>query len=436
MANTYVEPTAGSSLNTGRININDSLRAVLTNFKSAGLPGSAQITVDGVASGEQDGMLYRSAVTNALYISDSVYGVGSVLGGKFTRRGIGNRIESSFSLLTGSPTLRNSYEIGELVGVLDTGKLYLKSSNTGADTDFKDVGTTQGYTVDPVSGVASFTGQNTTVLRLFATNNVAIGTVTPVQTLDVRGNVAISGNAFLGSILFHNNDVTTYSGYPASTTGTYVINTAGSERFRVDSTGNIGIGTNAPRAKLEVQGNANIATSVYTSTATAATINVNNPTAQFSLTLTNNQINTIGFNGVAEVGVNYSGYISGTTQFRNFVVYNGKNSPIGTFTGSTGSLTVAGDISAFSDERLKSNIRTIDNALDKVTQLRGVYFDKDGKASVGVIAQEVEKVLPEVVTTAQYKSISYGNMVGILIEAIKELRQEVAILKDCIHKGA
>lgn len=430
MANTYVEPTAGSSLNTGRININDSLRAVLTNFKSTGLPGSAQITIDGVASGEQDGMLYRSAVTNALYISDSVYGVNSVLGGKFTRRGIGNRIESSFSLLTGSATLRNSYEIGELVGVLDTGKLYLKNANTGADTDFKDVGTTQGYTVDPVSGVASFTGQNTTVLRLFATNNVAIGTVTPVQTLDVRGNVAISGNAFLGSILFHNNDVTTYSGYPAGTTSTYVINTAGSERFRVDSAGNIGIGTNAPRAKLEVQGNANISTSVYTATSTAATINVNNPTAQFSLTLTNNQINTIGFNGVAEVGVNYSGYLGGTTQFRNFVVYNGKNSPIGTFTGSTGSLTVAGDVAAYSDATLKSDVHTIENALSKVLQLRGVTFIKDDKRSIGVIAQEIEKVIPEVVSTAEYKSVAYGNLVGLLIEAIKELKIEIDQLKE------
>ena len=259
---------------------------------------------------------------------------------------------------------------------------------------------------------------------------MAIGTVTPVQTLDVRGNVAISGNAFLGSILFHNNDVTTYSGYPAGTTSTYVINTAGSERFRVDPAGNVGIGTNAPRAKLEVQGNANISTSVYTATSTATTINVNNPTAQLSLTLTNNQINTIGFNGVAEVAVNYSGYISGTTQFRNFVVYNGKNSPIGTFTGSTGSLTVAGDVSASSDERLKSNISTIDNALAKVLQLRGVTFTKDDKRSIGVIAQEIEKVIPEVVSTAEYKSVAYGNLVGLLIEAIKELKIEIDQLKE------
>ena len=102
-----------------------------------------------------------------------------------------------------------------------------------------------------------------------------------------------------------------------------------------------------------------------------------------------------------------------------------------TFARTTGDFTASGNITAYSDERLKSNIRTIDNALDKVSELRGVYFDKDDKASTGVIAQEIEKVLPEVVNNdGEYKSVAYGNIVGILIEAIKELKAEIETLKS------
>ena len=82
-------------------------------------------------------------------------------------------------------------------------------------------------------------------------------------------------------------------------------------------------------------------------------------------------------------------------------------------------------VTAFSDERLKSDIKTIDNALDKVMNMRGVSFTKQAEKGIGVIAQEVEKILPEVVTDGEYKSVAYGNMVGVLIEAIKELKTEL-----------
>jgi hypothetical protein len=100
-----------------------------------------------------------------------------------------------------------------------------------------------------------------------------------------------------------------------------------------------------------------------------------------------------------------------------------------------GQILATNDITAFSDERLKENIKTIPNALEKVTQLRGVqYTRKDTKQqSVGVIAQEIEKVLPEVVVTNNdeegTKSVAYGNVVGLLIEAIKDLQKEVEELK-------
>jgi hypothetical protein len=99
-----------------------------------------------------------------------------------------------------------------------------------------------------------------------------------------------------------------------------------------------------------------------------------------------------------------------------------------TYDGST--FTVSGTVSATevtatSDERLKSNIQTIDNALDKVMSMRGVTYTMQAEKGTGVIAQEVEKILPEVVVDNEYKSVAYGNMVGVLIEAIKDLKKEI-----------
>ena len=119
---------------------------------------------------------------------------------------------------------------------------------------------------------------------------------------------------------------------------------------------------------------------------------------------------------------------SGSTQA---LAFSGANATFsGTIVGSS-SITASGDITAFSDARLKTGIRNIDNALNMVGDMRGVYFIKDGEAGIGVIAQEVEKVLPEVVkNNEEYKSVAYGNMVGVLIEAIKELKKEVETLKE------
>ena len=101
-----------------------------------------------------------------------------------------------------------------------------------------------------------------------------------------------------------------------------------------------------------------------------------------------------------------------------------------------GTIRATGDVIAYSDKRVKENIKTIDNALEKVVNLRGVEFNKIGenKKSIGVIAQEVEKVLPEVISTDKkdMKSVAYGNITGVLIEAIKELKREIEELKKQI----
>ena len=87
-----------------------------------------------------------------------------------------------------------------------------------------------------------------------------------------------------------------------------------------------------------------------------------------------------------------------------------------------------GNVTAFSDERLKDNIETLDGS--KVYEMRGVSFTKDGEASSGVIAQEIQKVAPELVNdSGEYLSVAYGNLVGYLIEGMKQLKQEVVELK-------
>lgn len=94
-------------------------------------------------------------------------------------------------------------------------------------------------------------------------------------------------------------------------------------------------------------------------------------------------------------------------------------------------IDVTGDINSTSDIKLKTNIHQIDNPLDKVLQIRGVNFDwKDtNKSSIGVIAQEIENIIPEVVSGDETKMVNYNGLVGVLIEAIKELKSEIDELK-------
>ena len=97
----------------------------------------------------------------------------------------------------------------------------------------------------------------------------------------------------------------------------------------------------------------------------------------------------------------------------------------------TGVVTAPNFVSS-SDARLKSDVETIANALALICALRGVRFTMDGSRQIGVIAQEVETVLPEVVrdNEAGQRFVAYGNITGLLIEAVKELAARVAALEE------
>jgi len=97
-------------------------------------------------------------------------------------------------------------------------------------------------------------------------------------------------------------------------------------------------------------------------------------------------------------------------------------------------IATAQDFNSASDENLKTNIRTIEDPLAKVVQIRGVNFDwkETQRPSLGVIAQEVEKVLPELVTDNGTKTVNYNGLIGLLIEAVKAQQEEIDILKSKI----
>jgi hypothetical protein len=149
----------------------------------------------------------------------------------------------------------------------------------------------------------------------------------------------------------------------------------------------------------------------------------------------------IGYHTGIKIGA-YFGY-NGTRFYNNsdwateiFSVGNGDNHVRAAYNFIAG-----GTVTAYSDIKLKDNVITIDSALDKVNQLRGVYYtlkdDSTKTRRIGVIAQEIQQVLPEVVledvnkiTDVSTLSVAYGNITALLIEAIKELKAEVAELKS------
>ena len=124
-----------------------------------------------------------------------------------------------------------------------------------------------------------------------------------------------------------------------------------------------------------------------------------------------------------------------------FTKSNGDITTAGTV--NAGSVSATGDVTAAnfnttSDARIKTNVSVIENAIDIVNQLEGVFFDKNGVADLGLIAQQVEAVLPRATKTLddemQTKTVNYGGLVGVLIEAIKSNKREIDELKSQISQ--
>lgn len=214
--------------------------------------------------------------------------------------------------------------------------------------------------------------------------------------------------------------------------------------------GNVGIGTSSPTSILTV-GRADGGLGAELLLNPAATVNEGGQlTLKRSLTgslvdWTIDQYGTTSANARLRI-------FSGVTETNGINILENGNVGIGTNNPTT-RLFVNGDITAnsisgTSDIRYKTNIRTLENALDKVKALRGVYFNWDQKSfpdknfsdntELGFIAQEVEKVLPEVVskdkTTEGYRSVKYDKVVALLVEAIKEQQKQIDSLRSEVNR--
>lgn len=140
------------------------------------------------------------------------------------------------------------------------------------------------------------------------------------------------------------------------------------------------------------------------------------------------QLNLIGASGTPTVeSPNNLNLVANVVAISSNLTVNNDISVVG--------IVTAADFNSLSDISKKINILPVDNALKITSELGGVRFNwkESGNPSIGVIAQEVEKVLPELVSTGEYKTVNYNGIIGVLIEAIKELKSEIEELKKKIN---
>ncbi|MBD3422449.1 MAG: hypothetical protein GF398_20230, partial [Chitinivibrionales bacterium] len=216
--------------------------------------------------------------------------------------------------------------------------------------------------------------------------------------------------------------------------------------FTIDASGNVGIGTNSPTRQLHVNGSSRISELLEAKTIIAghdSTIGNLYLDGGFSTYLTASgyghdetlEIWTGSGANSPSMVVSPVGYVGiGTTNPTEKLVVCGNIKASGTITTESG-------ICSPSDRRLKKSVYPIDSAIDKVTNLQGVSYQWDRESypernmpegnKIGLIAQEVEEVIPEIVHTDSkgYKSLEYDKLAAVLIEAIKEQQSQIETLK-------
>jgi hypothetical protein len=216
------------------------------------------------------------------------------------------------------------------------------------------------------------------------------------------------------------------------------------EALTIDSSGNVGINCNSPgmnsgtpssRNKLDINGTLNVSgLSEFIHgciVRKAITINTFHPT------------NPVKFTFVCSPTTG-GGVVSNTLQFFKYGPTSGEGTEIFRIYETDGDLSylgniyASGNVTARSDLRKKTNITTIQDSLEKIQQMQGVYYNKKDEKTrnVGFIAQDLETALPEVVhtnpTDEGYKSVSYGNITAVLIEGMKSQQSTIASMLSSI----
>jgi hypothetical protein len=322
----------------------------------------------------------------------------------------------------------------------------------------------------PIGSILRSSGAFTT---LAANSTVSLtaneaATTTGTGTLRVTGGIGATGALVLGGNLTVSGSNATITMSPTGT-GSVTINPAGAVSISPNGAvtlnpgsagtiNNMSIGaTTASTGRFTtVTSTVATGTAPFTVTSTTRVSNLNVATAGTADQLTTSRnINGVAFNGTSDITITASPP-NASTQLLSLGVGTSAS-------GTTGEIRATSNITAyFSDQRLKENIEEIDNALEKLKTLSGVYFNSndraaefgytDKKRQVGVIAQQVEQVLPEIVVAApfdigvdsegkdyslsgdNYKTVHYEKMIPLLIQAIKEqqniideLRKKVGI---------
>jgi hypothetical protein len=221
--------------------------------------------------------------------------------------------------------------------------------------------------------------------------------------------------------------------YASSGGGQLAFETGGNERLRIDSSGNVGINNSSPNTKADIIGSTTNGSGIVDTLRLRNTGTTINDGARIQFTSGSSTSGAgIGSGGQALNSADLRFYSGGNTERMRLE--------------TDGDLHVDGNVVAYSttisDKRLKKDIQPIENALWKVNQINGCTFTylKDDRKSAGLIAQDLEKVLPSAVIEDKvvfhgeegetYKTVQYDQVIGLLVEAVKELTAKVERLEN------
>ena len=343
--------------------------------------------------------------------------------------------------LTGSVTTSGTLTLGGAIGTLNQNTTGSSGSCTGNAATATTASTSSG-----LNGTATATRFTWTASQTYQLND-ATGSI---GGLEVTGGGASypafmafhRPGAFAGYFGLDTDNQWTYGGWSWGANKYKFLTSANYTSYSPTLTGGSASGTwgiNVTGSSASCTGNA--------ATATTATTATNQSGGTVAATTVTSSSNTYRFSGTEIIGGDATNvYLKGGTSV-NIQAPSGTN--VVTFTTAnsafTGAITATGNITAyFSDDRLKNKFGNIENALDKVCSLDGFYYEANETAQalgykpvreVGLSAQSVQRVLPEVIAPApidpQYLTMHYERVVPLLVEAIKELRAEIAALKKC-----
>jgi hypothetical protein len=249
-----------------------------------------------------------------------------------------------------------------------------------------------------------------------------------LYTFIILGIFAVVGvgvyAAYPASGAGHNADEIDFSGVGNIISSGYIHGSTTGGNANLGSSAYEISGTNIAGQTVYSYGSMCVGNSVHDCSGTGGTV-ITSSDVSTGTVYTGNWFRSYGQSGWYSQTYGGGWYMIDTTWIR---AYNGKSIYTPSEIQAGGNMYAASFIYS-SDESLKTNITLLNNALEKVKQLEGVSFNwkNTGRADIGLIAQDVEKVIPEIVHTNEegLKSVEYGNLVAILIEAVKEQQEEI-----------